>query len=105
MASLSFSSVPAGTAAATRHERGRQLIHFCGDTARAPEVQQALPDLGWDVDLIGKPTLPPAEVFRIVSKFAYLPLNAADRLRVFGDFPQMEEVARIWDMTMDSKFQ
>ena len=100
MTSLAFSSVPTGTAAETRHERGLHLIHFHGDAARAPEVQQALPDLGWDVDLQGKPTLPPAEVFRIISKVAYLPLPAADRLRIFGDFPQLEEVARIWDTTM-----
>ena len=100
MTSLTFSSVPTGTAATTRHERGLHLIHFRGDAARAPEVMQALPDLGWDVDLTGKPTLPPAEVFRIVSKVARLPLGAADTLRIFGDFPQLEEVARIWELIM-----
>ena len=96
MSSLEYATVAPGSAAAQRNARGFHPVRFVSADSRCPEVKQALPDLGWDVDTDGATTLPVGELFRIVS--IAIDLNGADagKLFVFGDFPQMEEISRIW---------
>ena len=97
MSSLTYCAVPAGTAAAVRNARALHLVRFTSDTARAPELKKALPELGWS-EFDGKPTLPPGDVVKIASLTGNLDLAVADTKRVFGDFPQLEEISRIWDL-------
>ena len=85
-----------------RHARALHLIRFTADTARAPELKKALPELGWD-EYDGKPTLPPSDVIKIASLTGNVSLAVADTKRVFGDFPQLEEIARIWDLLSSAR--